>query len=46
MTSDTLKINRLIVLSREDKLQGRFHRIDSLDWSEAPSCGWVKAMDV
>ena len=41
-----LKSNRLIALSREDKLQGRFHRIDSLDWSETPICGWVKGMDM
>ena len=41
-----LKSNRLIALSREDKLQGRFHRIDSLNWSETPICGWVKGMDI
>ncbi|MCK5818865.1 MAG: hypothetical protein KAH18_06350 [Psychromonas sp.] len=40
------KSKRLIELSREDKLQGRFHRIDSLDWSEIPTCSWIKAMDV
>ncbi|MCK5820084.1 MAG: hypothetical protein KAH18_12795 [Psychromonas sp.] len=27
-----LKNNRLIALSRENKLQWSFHRIDSLDW--------------
>ena len=41
-----VKSNRLIALGREDKLQGRFHRIDSLDWSEASIYGWVKAMDM
>ena len=30
-----LKSNRLIALSKEDKLQGRFVRIDSLDWSDS-----------
>ncbi|MCK5818550.1 MAG: sterol desaturase family protein [Psychromonas sp.] len=24
-----------------EKLQGRFHRIDSLDWTEYPICAWV-----
>nr|WP_022940591.1 hypothetical protein [Psychromonas hadalis] len=41
-----LKSNRLIALSKEDKLQGRFQRIDSLDWSDTPIYGWVKAMDI
>jgi hypothetical protein len=41
-----LKSNRLVALSKEDKLQGRFQRIDSLDWSESPICGWVKGMDM
>jgi hypothetical protein len=41
-----LKSNRLIALSKEDKLQGRFQRIDSLDWSGSPICGWVKGMDI
>ena len=41
-----LKSNRLIALSKEDKLQGRFQRIDSLDWSDSPICGWVKGMDM
>ena len=41
-----LKSNRLIALSKEDKLQGRFQRIDSLDWSDTPICGWVKGMDI
>ena len=41
-----LKSNRLIALSKEDKLQGRFQRIDSLDWSGSPICGWVKGMDM
>ncbi|MCK5819417.1 MAG: transposase, partial [Psychromonas sp.] len=41
-----LKSNRLVALSREDKLQGRFHRIDSLEWSDTPICGWVKGMDM
>ncbi|MBL4764704.1 MAG: hypothetical protein JKX67_05425 [Colwellia sp.] len=41
-----LKSNRLIALSKEDKLQGRFVRIDSLDWSDSLICGWVKGMDL
>ena len=41
-----LKSNRLIALSKEDKLKGRFQRIDSLDWSDSPICGWVKGMDI
>jgi hypothetical protein len=41
-----LKSNRLIALSKEDKLQGRFVRIDSLEWSDSPICGWVKGMDI
>lgn len=40
-----LKSNRLVALSKEDKLQGRFQRIDSLDWSESPIYGWVKGLD-
>jgi len=40
-----LKSNRLVALSKEDKLQGRFVRIDSLDWSGSPICGWIKGMD-
>nr|WP_022940512.1 transposase [Psychromonas hadalis] len=38
-----LKSNRLIALSKEDKLQGCFQRIDSLDWSDTP---WVKGIDI
>jgi len=41
-----LKSNRLVALSKEDKLQGRFQRIDTLDWSESPILGWVKGMDI
>jgi hypothetical protein len=41
-----LKSNRLIALSKEDKQQGRFVRIDSLAWSDSPICGWVKGMDI
>jgi len=40
-----LKSNRLIALTREDKLQGRFVRIDSLVWSDTPICGWIKGLD-
>ena len=40
-----LKSNRLVALSKEDKLQGRFVRIDPLDWSDSPICGGVKGMD-
>jgi hypothetical protein len=41
-----LKSNRLIALSKADKLQGRFQAIDSLNWSDPPICGWVKGMDI
>jgi hypothetical protein len=41
-----LKNNRLVALSKEDKLQGRFQRIDTLNWSESLICGWVKGMDM
>ncbi|MCK5818503.1 MAG: hypothetical protein KAH18_04455 [Psychromonas sp.] len=40
------KNKRLIALNREDKLQGRFHRIISFDCSETSICAWIKAMDV
>ncbi|MCK5897543.1 MAG: hypothetical protein KAG06_00550 [Methylococcales bacterium] len=31
--------------AKEDKLQGRYMRIDSLDWSEKPMFGWVKGLE-
>ena len=40
-----LKSNRLVALTKEDKLQGRYMRIDSLDWSEKPMLGWVKGLE-
>jgi hypothetical protein len=41
-----LKSNRTLVLSEEDKKQGRFIRIDSLNWSEPISVkGWLKGLD-
>ena len=41
-----LKSNRTVALSKEDKLQGRFSRIDSLSWSEEePLLGWIKGLD-
>ncbi len=40
-----LKSNRLVALTKEDKLQDRYMRIDSLDWSEKPMLGWVKGLE-
>lgn len=41
-----LKSNRTLALSEEDKRQGRFIRIDSLNWSEQISVkGWLKGLD-
>ena len=41
-----LQSNRTVALSKEDKLQGRFSRIDSLSWSEdTPLLGWIKGLD-
>lgn len=40
-----LKSNRLVALSLEDKKQGKFVRIDKLEWSEGPVKGWVKGLD-
>jgi hypothetical protein len=41
-----LKSNRTLALSEEDKKQGRFSRIDSLNWSEQISVkGWLKGLD-
>lgn len=40
-----LKSNRLVALTQEDKAQGRYTRIDSIGWSEAPIQGWVKGLD-
>ena len=41
-----LKSNRTVALSKEDKLQERFSRIDALPWSEdTPLLGWIKGLD-
>ena len=40
-----LKSNRLSALTMEDKKQGKFVRIDTLDWSGKPIQGWVKGLD-
>jgi len=40
-----LKSNRLVAFSKEDKLQGRFIRVDSIDWSEEPQLGWIKGLE-
>jgi len=40
-----LKSNRLVALTSEDKKQGRFVRIDEMEWSEKPVKGWVKGLD-
>ena len=40
-----LKSNRLVARSLEDKQQGRYVRIDELEWSEKPVQGWVKGLE-
>ena len=41
-----LKSNRRVALSEKDKKQGRFTRIDALDWTEqSPKQGWIKGLD-
>lgn len=40
-----LKSNRLVALNRQDKANGRYTRIDSIEWSESPIQGWVKGLD-
>jgi hypothetical protein len=41
-----LKCNRTVALSKEDKKQGCFTRIDTLEWTEhIPVQGWLKGLD-
>ncbi len=41
----TLKSNRLVALSEEDKAQGRFTRLDQLQWPEQKAIqGWLKGI--
>jgi len=40
-----LKSNRLCALTADDKKNGRYTRIDSIQWSETPVQGWVKGLD-
>ncbi|MCK4494703.1 MAG: transposase [Methylococcales bacterium] len=40
-----LKSNRLVALSKDDKANGRYTRIDSIQWSEKPVQGWVKGLE-
>ena len=41
-----IKSNRTVALSKEDKKQGNFTRIDSLEWTEhMPVLGWLKGLD-
>ena len=41
-----LKSNRTVALSKEDKAQGRFVRIDTLSWSDAPPVqAWIKGLN-
>ena len=41
-----LKANRMVALSKEAKLQGRFTRINALSWSEeVAQLGWIKGLD-
>jgi hypothetical protein len=40
-----LKSNRTVALSEKEKKQGRFTRIDALDWTEqSPKQGWIKGL--
>lgn len=42
----SLKTNRTVALSEEDKKQGCFTRIDTLKWTEhRPVLGWIKGLD-
>lgn len=42
----SLKTNRTVALSEEDKKQGCFTRIDTLEWTEhRPVLGWIKGLD-
>lgn len=40
-----LKSNRLVALTNQDKAEGRYTRIDSIEWSEEPLQGWVKGLE-
>lgn len=40
-----LKSNRQVALSLEDKKQGRYNRIDTIDFSAGPVKGWVKGLE-
>jgi len=40
-----LKSNRLVALTLADKQQGRYVRIDELEWSEKLVRGWVKGLE-
>lgn len=41
-----LKSNRRVALSEREKKQGRFTRIDKLEWTEGkPKQGWIKGLD-
>jgi len=40
-----LKSNRLVALTQKDKLEGRYVRIDSLDWSKESVLGWIKGLE-
>jgi hypothetical protein len=36
----------IFALNKEDKANGRYTRIDSIQWSENPVQGWVKGREV
>lgn len=41
-----LKANRTVALSKKDKAQGRFVRIDTLSWSDhTPRRAWIKGLE-
>jgi hypothetical protein len=40
-----LKSNRHVALTEADKKQGRYVRIDTIDFSEAPVTGWIKGLE-
>jgi len=35
----------LVAFTKEDKANGRYTRIDSIQWSEKPVQGWVKGLE-
>jgi len=40
-----LKKQFILALTQKDKLEGRYVRIDTLDWSEESVLGWIKGLE-